>query len=132
MIFVHFCSANFPPEIAASAVFVITIGQAFSFQLNVTDDNSNPTLTAEGTLLQTSTLQFVGATLYTFSGTLSEVDRNASLIFVASDGNATSTFVPRLQLCACENGGNCTTEGIFNLDVTLVVLNCDCSAGFYK
>ena len=39
--------------------------------------------------------------------------------------NISSLFKPVVQLCACENGGNCTTDGLLDIDYRSVVLNCD-------
>ena len=55
-----------------------------------------------------------------------------NLTIVANDPsneNVSSMFIPTVQLCACENGGNCTTNGLLNTDFSFVVLNCVCPAG---
>jgi len=57
-----------------------------------------------------------------------------NLTIVANDPskeNVSSMFTLTVQLCACENGGNCTTNGLLNTDSTFVVLNCECPAGMY-
>ena len=52
-------------------------------------------------------------------------------IIAISERNARALFVPRVQLCGCVNGGNCTTVGVSNLQLPFNVLNCDCPAGTY-
>ena len=51
------------------------------------------------------------------------------MIIAVAERNARAMFVPRIQLCGCENGGNCTTVGVPNLQLPFNVLNCNCPAG---
>ena len=53
-------------------------------------------------------------------------------IIATAEQNVRSMFVPRVQLCGCLNGGNCTEAGVLNLEAPFVVLNCDCPAGNYS
>ena len=55
---------------------------------------------------------------------------NVTIIATAGQ-NARAVFVPRVQLCGCINGGNCTTAGVLNLQLPFNVLNCECPAGNY-
>ena len=55
-----------------------------------------------------------------------------SLTLVAMDinfENISSFFNPVVQLCACENGGNCTTDGLLDIDYSFVILNYECPGG---
>ena len=42
--------------------------------------------------------------------------------------NISSVFNPIVLLCACDNGGNCTTDGLPPFD-SFATLNCDCPEG---
>ena len=71
----------------------------------------------------------------TFTLTWNPVDTNEEFnvtIIAIAERNVSSMFVPRVQLCGCINGGNCTEAGVLNLEPPFVVLNCDCPAGIYS
>ena len=68
---------------------------------------------------------------YKFSWTIPKVD-NVSLTFFAIDSfNSTSILSVQLQICACRNGGNCTSTGLSNIDAQSIVMRCDCPKGMY-
>ena len=49
-------------------------------------------------------------------------------MFSAIDSlEAAVTFSPRLELCACQNEGNCTLDGVISDTVT--IMNCICPPG---
>ena len=55
-----------------------------------------------------------------------------NLTIVAVDlnfDNISSFYNPVVQLCACKNGGNCTTDSLLDIDYSFVVLNCECPGG---
>ena len=67
-----------------------------------------------------------------FAFTWSPVDVNQQInvtIIANGERDTTSMFSPRVQLCGCENGGNCTEVGIADLEASFVLLNCDCPEG---
>ena len=45
---------------------------------------------------------------------------------------AWSVFRPQIQLCNCQNGGTCTTDGVLQHDSSFVLLQCLCSPGKYS
>ena len=68
----------------------------------------------------------------TFTLTWNPVDINEEFnvtIIAIAERNARALFVPRVQLCGCVNGGNCTNVGVPNLQLPFNVLNCECPAG---
>ena len=55
---------------------------------------------------------------------------NATVSFVAMDVmNASSLLDPQVLVCACQNGGNCTLEGILDQDADPFIMNCVCTEG---
>ena len=70
-----------------------------------------------------------GGTEYKFIWELLEVS-NDTVEFVATDSfSATSQLAPTIEMCACENGGVCTLDGVTNLDQNPIVMNCNCPDG---
>lgn len=50
-------------------------------------------------------------------------------MFSAVDSQeAVTTYTPRVQVCACQNNGNCTLEGATVID-DIIIMNCICSPG---
>ena len=42
---------------------------------------------------------------------------------------AISTLSPRVEICACQNGGNCTLNGLLGIDTNVVDMLCQCDQG---
>ena len=68
---------------------------------------------------------------YTMTWTPTDNTSVLNLTIVAMDPylNISSFFNPIVQLCACENDGNCTTDGLLNTDISFIALNCKCPKG---
>ena len=96
--------------------------------LLVTDPGDNFTLRLDGGLPENSTLEKVSEQEYIFWWNLQQVT-NRSLEFIATDMRDTSsTYIPRVEICACRNDGICTLTGVVS-DEPTVVMNCQCSEG---
>ena len=96
------------------------------YTFTVTDESGSPDVTVQGPV--TYSLTPNGDT-YTFSWTVSEVI-NYTLMFVAVDPmNAVSTLSPRVEICACQNSGSCTLEGILGTEGNVVDMECECTPG---
>ena len=52
-----------------------------------------------------------------------------SLQIVGNMHTAYSMFRPQVQLCDCQNGGTCTTDGVLQYDDNFILLQCICLAG---
>ena len=66
---------------------------------------------------------------YTFGWTISEIV-NVTLVFEAVDERgAVSELSVQVQICACENDGACTLDGLEGSTDSTVVLNCNCTEG---
>ena len=44
---------------------------------------------------------------------------------------AWSVFTPQIQLCNCQNGGTCTTDGVLQYESSFVIVQCLCTPGNY-
>ena len=52
-----------------------------------------------------------------------------SFQIVGNMHTAYSLFRPQVQLCDCQNGGTCTTDGVLQYDDNFILLQCICLAG---
>ena len=96
--------------------------------LLVTDPGDNFTLRLDGGLPENSVLEKISRNNYIFRWNLQAVT-DRSLVFIATDTrDASSTYMPRVEICACKNGGICTLTGVVS-DKPTVVMNCQCSEG---
>ena len=48
---------------------------------------------------------------------------------VGNMNTAYSMFRPQVQLCDCQNGGTCTTDGVLQYDDDFILLQCICLVG---
>ena len=120
---------NFPPVLNGSMTFRVTTGQSALYSFTATDSGSVTVVPA---------VQGLASNTYTFSSsnntyslTLTLVEpTNISVAFIATDNmNAVSTISPRVEICACQNGGVCTLDGILTADASSVVMRCECPEG---
>ena len=126
---------NFPPEIVAEATLRVNRGPTgTSFNLSVTDPNGDDfTLTVEGGLTGADISELMSVSEGAFLYRIAIFDlpqlENSPLVFRATDiREATSTFIPTLEVCACVNGGQCTLDGTGSIDAT-VIMSCICPEG---
>ena len=97
-------------------------------RLLVTDPGDSFTLRLDGGLPENSALEKVSEQEYIIRWTLQQVT-DRSLVFIATDTRgASSSYMPRVEICACRNGGLCTLVGVVS-DEPTVVMNCQCSEG---
>ena len=105
------------------------------YQFSVMDDKDNDDdllVGFGGDLPMSSALINKSDGVFEFQLTVQKLP-NLSLTFFAKDSlNASSTLSPRLEICACANGGECTLEGLLNTDATTEIMNCMCSPGTHS
>ena len=124
-----FVSANFPPNITGESVFRVTVGQQTQYTFTVTDPGDTFIVGVIGGLPISSELINQGEGVVAFVWALQQ-PTNMSLTFFARDSlNASSTLSPRLEVCACANGGECTLDGVLSTDDNTVIMNCLCTEG---
>ena len=104
----------------------VNLGKESVFVINVIDPGDNFTLKLKGGLPSSSTLENTGNGEYIFTWNLTETT-NRTLEFIANDTRGAATvFIPRVEVCPCQNGGICTLNGVDSDDAT-VVMNCQCN-----
>lgn len=122
-----FLTGNFPPVIVGLSTFRVIVGEKVFYNFTVEDGE----VSVLGGLPPNSELEQYGGSIsiYSFSWTLQEpVD--LPLIFIATNSmNAFSLLTPRVEVCACSNGGTCTLDGILRVQNNSVVLSCECPEG---
>ena len=93
----------------------------------VADPGDNFTFGLNGGLPENSTLERTGEE-YAFKWNLHQIT-DRTLEFTATDTReARSVFMPRVEICACKNGGTCTLTGVIS-DMNTVIMNCLCPEG---
>jgi len=131
-------TVSFPPNITAPETFMATVGEESVYAFTVSSDSENIVVIilheGEETLPSGVQLNNSNSDSYTITWTPADNTAVLNLTIVAMDQNfenISSTFNPVVQLCACVNGGNCTTDGLLATDFSFVVLNCECPEGIY-
>ena len=113
-----------------------TVGEesVYTFTVSSDSENINVIILHEGEEILPSGVQLNNPDGGNWTITWTPADNSSvlNLTIIAVDlsvNNIPSTFNPVVQLCACENGGNCTTDGLLANDFSFVVLNCECPEG---
>ena len=129
-------TVSFPPNITAPETFMATVGEESVYTFTVSSDSQNINVIilheGEETLPSGVQLNNSDGDSYTITWTPADNTSVLNLTIVAVDPNLeniSSIFNPVVQLCACENGGNCTTDGLLANDFSFVILNCMCPEG---
>ena len=127
-----FLVANNPPVIVGPPTLLVTLGEEAELVFTVIDDNNLFKVFVVGGLPVNSTLTFTphnGFTSFTLRWTIFEIV-DVSLMFEARDErSAVSVLSVQVQICACQNGGECTLNGLLSSSDRTVVLNCNCPEG---
>ena len=125
---------NFPPSMEGESVFRVTVGQPATYSFTVKDEGDEFTVLVEEGLPPEATLSDNTAGDYSLHWTPASPTEQP-LTFVAMDvAGATAKLKPQVQVCGCVNGGECTLDGIFDLELlSSVVMNCNCpEGGFHR
>ena len=127
---------SFPPNITAPETFMATVGEesVYTFTVSSDSENINVIILHEGeeTLPSGVQLNNPDGDSWTITWTPADNTSVLNMTIVAVDlsfENISSFFNPVVQLCACENGGNCTTDGLPVNDFSFVILSCACPEG---
>ena len=107
-----------------------TVGVASTYSFIVTGSvNVSVVINGQSTLPSNTNFTDDGDT-FTLTWSPADISEEFNLTIIATaEQTAISTFVPRVQLCGCLNDGNCTEDGVLNLETPFVVLNCECPPG---
>ena len=113
-----------------------TVGEESVYTFTVSSDSQNINVIilheGEETLPSGVQLNNPDNDSYTITWTPADNTSVLNLTIVAMDPNLeniSSFFNPVVQLCACENGGNCTSDGLLANDFSFIILNCECPEG---
>ena len=116
-----------------------TVGEesVYTFTVSSDSENINVIILHEGeeTLPSGVQLNNPDGDSYTITWTPADNTSVLNLTIVAMDPNLeniSSFHNPVIQLCACENEGNCTTNGLLANDFSFIILNCECPEGSLK
>ena len=108
---------------------MVTVGIESSYSFTVVDPGDVFTVGAVGGLPNGAALEEGPNGLYTFTWTLDQV-QDISLHFYAKDSlEAVSAISVQVYICACENSGNCTLNGVLSTGADSVVMRCECPLG---
>ena len=119
---------NTPPLISADARLRVNLEEEFTYSLTVVDPGDNFTLTVLGELANQAQFEKIDDEQYSLKLNLKTLTNDA-LVLVANDSKgASTTFIPILEICACVNGGQCTTEGVLTSNTT-IIMKCLCDEG---
>ena len=122
-------TGNNPPNITGGDVFRVNVGEENIYIL-IANDTSNFNVTIEGGAPDGAILSDIGDGEYSFKWTPEVIPLISSLSFVAMDSaGAASQHSPSVQVCACFNGGECTEEGVLNIEDPIIILTCLCPEG---
>ena len=104
----------------------MNIGEESVYTFNVTDESDSFNVTVMGAPAGSSAVEEDGGT-YTFRLTLMKPDPSFILSFLAVDSEgAIAMLSPTVEICGCQNGGNCILDGTVDSDNATIVLNCNC------
>lgn len=92
------------------------------------EDIDNVQITVEGPPVDAFSL-IPNGNSYTLTITVDEVIDYSIMIVAVDSMNAVSTLSPRVEVCNCQNGGNCTLDGILDTDDNVIVMLCQCTPG---
>ncbi|KAK3103588.1 hypothetical protein FSP39_020372 [Pinctada imbricata] len=121
--------ANYPPEITNGNVTLeVIVGSSYSSLLTlVTQDRNGDSVTLtvnadapSGVTINSNTKQLSWTSVPDIT--------TGTLEITASDGNAQSIFIPKIELCNCQNGGTCDFSASSN-DLFFIV-PCICATGY--
>ena len=107
------------------------VGEQAQYTFTVTDPGDTFIVGVLGGLPISSDLINKGEGMFSFLWALQQ-PTNISLAFFARDSlNASSNLNPRVEVCACANGGECTLDGLLSTDDNTVIMNCLCTEGWH-
>lgn len=124
----HFLD-NTPPRMTGLPVLEVTVGMDVSYTFTVVDEDSFTVglvdMPAGSQILQSGQM-------FTFQWTVSDIDDVIPLTFYARDSmDATTILSPTVEVCACQNNGECTSDGTVTIN-NVATLNCSCSQGILR
>ena len=124
-------TANLPPQLVGPSSFLLNAGELSVYTFNASDDGGEQVqVNILGGLPANATLLQVNSTTYNFTWRLTNPNHASNLTFYASDSfGVVGVLSPEIVVCACQNGGNCTSEGMLSAQNNVLIMNCICPSG---
>ena len=135
-------SATFSPRISAPQVFFGRVGSESNYTFSITSGVGiitfalNETIGSDSLLsnirlleVNSTTLSLLWTPLHRYENFVLDV---ISHVVIENISTAYSLFRPQIQLCDCQNGGTCTSDGVLQYDDTFILLQCLCLTGREK
>lgn len=107
--------------------FRVIVGSTSSYIFTAVDTD-DVVVTIEGPPASHYTLIQNGNS-YTLNFLVSSVFTYETMIVAMDTMDVASTLNPRVEICACQNGGNCTLDGIITQTSNVVDMLCMCTSG---
>lgn len=119
---------NFPPLLAGTSTFRVIVGQEAVYNFTVKDDSSNFTVTA---MVDAGSVSLTNDSNGNYSLRLTIYEpQSFNLSFIAEDSmGAAASLNPIVEVCGCKNGGKCTLQGLLQIEISTIIMNCECSKG---
>ena len=118
---------NFPPSLSGSNSFRVTVGSPSVYTFTAVDTDG-VAISIQGPGTDDHTL-IPNGNSYTLTISV-DASFDYEIMIVATDAvGAVSTLSPRVEICACRNGGECTLDGLLGIDTNVVDMLCQCDPG---
>ena len=113
--------------------FMVSLNETSSFSILVEDTNLVSFTIISGDVEGGDLSRDENDTsLYTFTWTPTGIIESPIVFLATDDIDASSQYTPQIEFCQCQNGSNCTLDGVLNQLANPVDLNCICSGGEYQ
>ena len=146
---VFYVAATFSPIVSAPQVLFGMVGSesnytfsvisstgiaAVAIAINETVRNTNDSLPSNMKLVQvnSTTLSLLWTPLHRYETFTLDLIRFVLLGNSEPIALSRSLITPQIQLCDCQNGGTCTTDGVLQYDQNFILLQCLCLTGRRK
>ena len=134
-----YVAATFPPSISAPRIFHGVVGSESDYTISITSDTGIVDVAINGSIGSNSLpdnmrISQVNSTAVSLLWTPLHHDESfildvISYALIENEPTAYSLFRPQVQLCDCQNGGICTTDGVLQYDDNFILLQCICLSG---
>jgi len=129
----------FSPTISAPQVFFGMVGSESNYTVSIISDVGNINFAFNGTVgidsfpsnvrlsqVNSTTVSLLWTPLHHNEFFVLDV---ISFLVIENRPTAYSLLRPQVQLCNCQNGGTCTTDGVLQYDANFILLQCVCLTG---
>ena len=122
---------NFPPRFDGPDTFRVNVGETSTYTFTVANENNIFQITVQGPPTSDIYSLTSNGSTYTFSWRVVEVV-DFSIMFRADESVqlvSTSVLSPLVEVCACQNNGSCTRDGVLGIQGNIIDMQCECTPG---